>query len=63
MLVGDSGRIDDERSAVAEIDEVGRMTEALVDERHDLGHASCALSLRCFLGILLAESPACQVIV
>ena len=28
-------RIDDERSAVAEIDEVARMTEALVDERRD----------------------------
>ena len=46
VLVGNPGRIDDERPAVAEIDEVRRMTEALVDERHDLGHQSTGVIAR-----------------
>ena len=43
VAVGNAGRVDDERATVAEIDEVGRMTEALVDERNDLRHASCTI--------------------
>ena len=43
VLVGNPGRIDHERTAVAEVNEVGRMTETLVDERDDLRHASCTV--------------------
>ena len=41
--IGKPRRINDQGSAVAEVNEIGRMTEAFVDEIDDLCHRSCAI--------------------
>ena len=38
VILGQAGWVDDQRAAVAQVDEIRRVTEALVDERDDVDH-------------------------
>ena len=63
--LGSAGRVDDERPAVAEVDQVGGVAETLVDERDRIGcarHLAC-IPVPCARRRWSIPSGGCQVII